>query len=191
MEQQNLPANSDGYDDGQAAACPQRRKHGFLAGLVLGVIGAGLVGFAIGATMPVAEAAFGAISHGAFGPDHDGPPTPEEAKDHAEFFVAFALHRLDASPDQQQRVQTIVDSAIDELYPVVTQHRTNRDELRAILGATTIDRAAIEKLRTQEIALADSMSKIIASAVGDSAEVLTTAQRAELLERLERFHHHR
>jgi Spy/CpxP family protein refolding chaperone len=179
---------SDSADPGHN--CPHgRRRRGFVAGLLLGALAAGLVGFAVGATMPAAEAALGVIGHGGFGPDHDGPPTPEEAKEHAEFFVGFALHRLDATDDQEQRVQDIVNGAIDQLYPVVQQHRANRDEFRGILAGPTIDRTAIEKLRVEELALADTLSRTIASALADSAEVLTVEQRTELVERLERFHH--
>ncbi len=164
----------------------RRRRHGFAAGIVLGAIGAGLVGFAVGATTPAAEAAFGLMSRRAHG--HGGPPAPEQMKEHAEFFVDFALHRLDASPGQKDQVQGIVGGAIDELVPVVEQHRRNRDELRGLLTAATIDRAAIESLRAQEVALADTLSRTVAEALADSAEVLTPSQRADLAERLARFH---
>jgi Spy/CpxP family protein refolding chaperone len=185
-----LPPSASEQNEHDEASCPHRRRHGFVAGLVLGVIGAGLIGFAIGATMPVAEAAFSAIQSSRFGAHPDGPPTAEEARDHAEFFVAFALHRLDATPDQQERVTRIVDGAVDELFPIVEKHRANRDELHTVLEASTVDRAAIEKLRVQEVALADNLSRVIASAVGDAAEVLTTEQRSELIQNMERFRHH-
>jgi periplasmic protein CpxP/Spy len=173
------------------SSCPHNhRRRGFLAGLALGVLGAGLVGFAIGATMPAAEAAIGALAHRGFGGDHDGPPTAEEAKERAEFFVGFALHRLDATPDQQDRVQKIVDGAIDDLFPSVDKHRANREQLRSILAGPTIDRAAIEKIRGEEIALADAMSKTLAAAIADSAETLSVEQRTALAERLARFHRH-
>lgn len=166
---------------------PVRRRRGFVAGILMGTIGAGLVGFAIGATMPAAEAALGAISHAGF--HDDGPPSADEMKDHADFFVGFALHHLDATDEQEQQVQKIVDGAIDDAFPVMEQHRANRDSLRTILGGTTIDRSALEKLRGEEIALVDTFSKTIANALADTAEVLTTEQRAELMEKLDRFHH--
>lgn len=164
------------------------RRRSFLAGLALGVLGAGLLGFAIGATMPAAEAALGVMARGGFG--HDGPPSPEEAKEKAEFFVGFALHRLDATPEQEAGVQKIVDGAIDEIFPLVGEHRSNRDRLRSILAAPVIDRAAVEKLRTEEMALVEALSRVVVEALADSAEVLTVEQRTELVRRLERFHHH-
>lgn len=169
-------------------ACPHSsHRRGFAAKLVLGILGAGLIGFAIGAAMPVAEAAMGAMAR--HGGGEGGPPTLEEARDHAEFFVAFALHRLDATPEQEDRVQKIVDGAIDNLFPVIDKHRANRDELRSILSSPTIDRAAIEKLRVEEVALADELSRTVAGAIGDTAEVLSAEQRATLIEHLDRFRH--
>jgi Spy/CpxP family protein refolding chaperone len=193
MKSQNVPAlppsshASDAHDD---EACPRRRRRGFLAGLLLGVVGAGLIGFGIGAAMPVADAAMGRMARRGMGHGPDGPPSVEDMKDHAEFFVGFALHRLDATPDQEAQVQKTIDGAIEQLYPIVEKHRANRDELHSVLKAATIDRAAIEKLRVEEVALADSFSKVIASAIGDTAEALTAEQRAELMDRLESFRHH-
>lgn len=181
MSESNVPVPAS-----DPAVTYTRRRRGFLGGLLLGTLGAGLVGFAIGATMPAAEAALGVMAHRGFG--DDGPPTPEHVKEHAEFFVGFALHRLDATDEQQDKVQSILDGAIDEAFPIVQEHRANKDELRTILAGHTIDRAAIEKLRTEEIALVDSLSKTLAGAIADSAEVLTLEQRTELVERLERFH---
>jgi len=172
-------------------SAPQpRRRRGFLAGLVIGVLGTGLVGFAIGASMPVAQAAIGAIAHHGFAADDDGQgPSPEEIRDHAEFFVSFALHRLDATPDQEERVQKIVDESLTELLPVVARHRANRDTLHEILKAPTVDRAAIEKLRGDTVTQAEALSRILADTIASTAEVLTVEQRTELVEHLERFRH--
>lgn len=163
----------------------RRGRHGFLSGLLLGALGAGLVGYAIGATMPVAEAAIGAFAH------HGGDrhPTLEQAQDKAEFFVGFALHRLDATPDQEVRVQELVGQAIEEFYPVMENHRAKREEFRQILGAPSVDRAAIETLRVEEIALVEDLSRALTSLIADTADVLTVEQRQELLERMDRFRH--
>ncbi|HEY2776189.1 MAG TPA: Spy/CpxP family protein refolding chaperone [Candidatus Binatia bacterium] len=181
-----LPPASHTPADDEAPPCTIRQKRrGFAAGVVLGILGAGLIGFAIGATMPAAEAAFGALAGPRSG--GDGPVSAEDARDRADFVVSFALRHLDASTGQQEKVQKIVDGAVSDLFPVVERHRAAREELRSVLSAASIDRTAIENIRTQEISLADNMSKIVASAIADSADVLTPAQRSELLERLDRF----
>lgn len=172
------------------------RPRGFLRGILFGAVAAGLIGVAIGATMPTAEAAWHAYDRmqergegRGPGPDGGGPPSAEEMGDHAEFFVAFALHRLDATDEQEDRVLDIVDAAIDQATPLIEKHRNNREALRGLLTASTIDRAALEALRAEEIAMADTLSRTLVGAIADSAEVLTAEQRAELAEHLERFRH--
>jgi len=190
MQDSSIPAlpPAAAASDEHTHTCPHsRHRRGFAAKLVVGILGAGLVGFAIGAAMPVAEAAMGAMARHSDSPG--GPPSLEEARDHAEFFVAFALHRLDATPDQEDRVHKVVDGAIDNLFPVIGKHRANREELRNILSSPTIDRSAIEKLRVEELALADELSRTLAGAIGDTAEILSPEQRTTLIERLDRFRH--
>jgi Spy/CpxP family protein refolding chaperone len=62
--------------------------------------------------------------------------------------------------------------------------RDARAAARDLLLQTTIDRAAIEKFRTEQLALADAFSKRVAQAIGDMAEVLTPEQRHKLADRL-------
>jgi protein CpxP len=184
-------------DRDPGARC-EGRPRGFLRGLLFGAVAAGLVGVAIGATMPSAEAAWHAYDRvqergEGRGPGRhgDGPPSAEEMGEHAEFFVSFALHRLGATDEQEDRVLDIVDAAIGQASPLIEKHRTNREALRGLLTASTIDRSALETLRAEEIAMADTLSRTLAGALADSAEVLTTEQRAELAEHLEHFRHHR
>jgi Spy/CpxP family protein refolding chaperone len=58
--------------------------------------------------------------------------------------------------------------------------RTARERARELLTQPTIDRAAIEAFRTEQMALAEAASKRIAQALGDAAEVLTPEQRREV-----------
>lgn len=52
--------------------------------------------------------------------------------------------------------------------------------LHGRLTAPTIDRGALELLRSREIAQIDQASKTLVQAFADAAEVLTPAQRAKL-----------
>jgi Spy/CpxP family protein refolding chaperone len=51
---------------------------------------------------------------------------------------------------------------------------------RELLLAPTVDRAAIESLRTEQMALADAFTKRVADALADMASVLTLEQRRKI-----------
>jgi len=55
-----------------------------------------------------------------------------------------------------------------------------RTTARDLLTQQTIDRAAIEKLRVDQIAVHDAASKRLVQAVADAAEALTPEQRRKL-----------
>ena len=66
------------------------------------------------------------------------------------------------------------------------------NDLRVILeniqkNDLTVEQA-LERLRQQEIALADAASKQAVTAIGDLGEVLTPEQRSELVAFVHRFH---
>ena len=54
----------------------------------------------------------------------------------------------------------------------------------AYVAVDGVDRAAIEALRAEQLALADAASKRFAQALGDTAEVLTPEQRRKIDDRL-------
>ena len=86
-------------------------------------------------------------------------------------------------------MREIVGSSLEALAPLAEQHRAHHEALVELLGQATIDRAALESLRAQELGLADAASRALVGALADVAETLTPAQRAELLELASRFHH--
>ncbi len=57
-----------------------------------------------------------------------------------------------------------------------------RQRGRELLTQTTIDRAAIEAFRAEQIAQVDAISKRVAQAVTDAASVLTVEQRRKIEE---------
>jgi Spy/CpxP family protein refolding chaperone len=109
-----------------------------------------------------------------------GPPTPEQIVARADRAVRHLAIELDASADQQAKLEAIVKSAVSDLVPMRAKVFAVRQQAHDLLTQTTIDRAAIEKLRADQIATMDSVSKRIAQAIGDAAEVLTAEQRRKL-----------
>jgi Spy/CpxP family protein refolding chaperone len=117
-----------------------------------------------------------------------GMHDPAQAKQHVGFAIEFALRGVNASEDQRQQVRRIAEGAIDKLAPLAVKHRAHREAMARELAKPEIDRAAVERLRKESIAMADEASKTIAGALTDAAEVLTPEQRGELIDLARRFH---
>jgi protein CpxP len=113
---------------------------------------------------------------------------PAAAKQHAGMAVEWVLRGVDATDEQKQQAKRITDRLIDQIGPVVEKHRGFRESMARELAKPEIDREALERLRRDEIALADQASKLAVSAIADLGEVLTPAQRAELVTFAHRFH---
>jgi Spy/CpxP family protein refolding chaperone len=110
------------------------------------------------------------------------------AQERADFAIDFVLSRVDASDDQKAQIKAIVGSAIVELFPLVDQHKTNREAFVVELSNPTIDRDALEQLRQNGLGMADQASTRLVSTIADAAEVLTPEQRNELIELARKFH---
>ena len=144
----------------------------------------------------LAGALVGAFATRAFSQGFGGPPwhmmvrgpmaplTTEQLVDRADRAVRHAAIELDATADQQAKLEAIVKSAVADLAPMRDKVRATHQKVHELLTASTVDRAAIEKLRADQIASMDTLSKRIAQAVGDAAEVLTPDQRRTLGEML-------
>jgi uncharacterized membrane protein len=63
-----------------------------------------------------------------------------------------------------------------------------RAQALVLLTAPTIDRAAIERLRADQIALADAASKRITQAVADASDVLSADQRRKIADFVAALH---
>lgn len=94
----------------------------------------------------------------------------------------YILEAIKATPEQSEKIKTIVNKARDDMRSTREGFVDARDQFADILGAATIDRAAAEKLRGERIQAIDEASKKLTTALLEAAEVLTSEQRAELLQ---------
>jgi len=167
---------------------PERpvRHRGRAAAIILGVaLAGGLVGAATTSFSQGFGGGFGPPWHMTVrGPMGFGPLTTEQLVDRADRAVRHVAIELDATADQQAKLEAIVKSAVTDLAPMRDKVRATHQRVRELLTATTVDRGAIEKLRAEQVATMDTLSKRIAQAVGDAAEVLTPDQRRKLGEML-------
>jgi Spy/CpxP family protein refolding chaperone len=134
----------------------------------------------------------GFAGHGSFGHGHGFRAQmlhdPAAAKQHAGMAVEWVLRGVDATEEQKQQAKRITDRLIDQLEPVAETHREHREAMARELAKPEIDREALERLRREEMALADQASKLAVNAIADLGEVLTPEQRADLVAFAHRFH---
>src|SRR5262245_30499651 len=57
--------------------------------------------------------------------------------------MGYVLDQIDATPEQQDKLWAIIDSTRSELRPAFREFRETREAIAGILGAPTIDRAAL------------------------------------------------
>jgi Spy/CpxP family protein refolding chaperone len=95
---------------------------------------------------------------------------------------------IDATPEQRRKIQTIVGRTADDLLTLRDKHVQSHKQISAALGAATIDRAKLDTLRAEQLALADQASKRITDALAEAAEALTPDQRADLARWFDRWH---
>jgi len=81
-----------------------------------------------------------------------------------------------------------VKGAARELLPLRAKMHDARRQAVELLSGESIDRAALETLRADQLKLAEQASKRFVQALADVADALTPEQRKQLAERLGRWH---
>ena len=158
-----------------------RKRFGFLAlfiVLTLGFLGGGLA--------VVGVAAHHIHGWGGWGGHHhmDGSPAgqmdPARRQVHVRHMVDMLSWKIDATPEQKQKLTAIADGIAKEIEPVHQKFFDAHKRLHGFLLQPTTDRAALEALRVEQLALADEVSKKLVQALADASDVLTPAQRTKL-----------
>jgi protein CpxP len=182
---QQQPSNNDINSSEQRGGCSMRRsgrRGGALFVLVAALV-AGAAGGYVGKS----------FAHGHFG-GHMGMGRnidPAKVDTHVERMIKHFAVEVDATPAQRDKLTVIAKAAAKDLLPLRGKLQSGHQQALAIAGAATVDRAAIEKLRGEQIALADTASKRMTQAMADAAEVLTPEQRQKLAQRMKERSEHR
>jgi Spy/CpxP family protein refolding chaperone len=136
-------------------------------------------------------AATHAFSQGGFGPPRWSPPgfmgfggrfDPAQAEERVDRLMRHLAIEIDATAQQQDKLRTIARAAVKDLIPMREKAMAARERAPSLLTQPTIDRAAIEAFRVEQLALADAASKRIAQALADAADVLSPEQRRKIEE---------
>jgi len=155
----------------------------WLAASALAALGLGTAG--------LAAAPPGWLGHARHGFWHarGGPHGPHAwSEEDIRYAVGWMLREVDASDEQVARVSEIASAAAADLRALHEAHRARRETFAAALVAA--DRAALERLRGEELAAAEGASQRIVLALADAADVLTPEQRQRLAEAHARHHEH-
>jgi Spy/CpxP family protein refolding chaperone len=157
-----------------AQQTPRRRffRRAAIAGAFAGLGGLGLGAFARGR------------GPGGWG---GGALDPAELDQRLDRMLKHLYVEIDATTEQQQKLGPIVKSAAKDLMPMRREMREARLKAMDLFTRDHVDRAAFEKLRAEQMELADRASKRLTAALADAAEVLTPLQRKVLSERMHRF----
>ena len=166
---------------GTPAPAPRRRGRAALLALLV-ALGVGTTAFFAGQAF--SQPGFGPFGHGGW---HGrgfmmGQMDPAQIEDRADRMVRHLAIEVDATAEQQERLRAVVKSAVRDLLPMREKAQAARQRGRELLTQTTIDRAAIEAFRAEQIAQVDAISKRVAQAVADAASVLTVEQRRKIEE---------
>ena len=154
------------------------RRGGFIFTLVVALV-AGLAGGYVGKS----------FAHGGPGHWRDGMPTdPAKMDQRVERMIKHFASKVDASAEQKDKLAAIAKSVVKDLAPLREKAQTARKQAIEILAGANVDRPALERLRAEQIQLADAGSKRLTQALADTAEVLTPEQRKKLAERMQRGH---
>ena len=115
---------------------------------------------------------------------HGGPfgggVDPARAEERADRMIRHISVEVDATAEQQEKLRGIVKHAVKDMIPMREKMFAARQQVRDLLFGQSVDRAAIEKLRAEQIGTVDALSKRFTQALADASEVLTPEQRRKL-----------
>ena len=115
-----------------------------------------------------------------------GPIDAERMGKFADKRMHRMLKSVDATDAQKEKVSAIVKASLEQGAPLAEKMRDNHLQMRKLMSAATIDKAAIESMRAEQITLMDEASKRMTSTMLAVAEVLTPGQRAKLAEKMDK-----
>lgn len=114
-----------------------------------------------------------------------GPLDPARVDEHLERMLKHLYVEIDATEEQKQRLAPIVKQAAKDLLPLRGKANEARKKAAELLTQDSVDRAAIESLRTDQLQLVEQASRRFTQALADVAEVLTPAQRRQIAQHFE------
>ena len=146
-----------------------------------------LVVFGIGFFSGKAMACEHGMGHGGPQAFMSGQPMDvERMGKYADKRIERMLDDVKASDAQKEKASAIVKASLEKGAPLAEKMRDNHIQMRKLMSAPSLDKAAIEAMRAEQIKLADEASKQMTSTMLAVADILTPEQRTKLAEKMEK-----
>lgn len=131
-----------------------------------------------------------AIAHtvGGGGWHHGRAMTAADMDAHLDAMLQHIYSEIDVTDAQKAQIDPLVRQAVAECAPLHERFGAAHDDLLALFAAERVDREAIERVRSENMRLADEATQRVARLVGDVADVLTPEQRKALVARITQMH---
>ncbi len=113
-----------------------------------------------------------------------GMPGRGDPASMAERRVDHLIKLVNGSADQKSKLLALAQAAMADMKPMREQLMAARKRGMELLSAASIDRSAIEKLRSESAQLMDGISRRMSTHMMDAAEVLTPAQRTIVADKM-------
>ena len=108
--------------------------------------------------------------------------SPQELETQWNRGADWLLERVDATEEQRNQVLAIQNSLLPDLYTFQNEREALHARIRQALGANTVDREGLERIREASLNLSDRASRRVVDSFAQALDVLTPEQRRELLE---------
>lgn len=115
---------------------------------------------------------------------------PAKVDSQVERMFKHLAAEVGATPAQRDQLAVIAKAAARDLLPMRDQLQSARRQAIELAAGRHVDRAGMEKLRSDQMLLADTASKRVTQALADAAEVLTTEQRQKITLRMKQRAEH-
>lgn len=106
-------------------------------------------------------------------------------KGHIVGFIEDSLQKNPVSGQQRQALEAVVDKTVTQMKDSKADHKAAMDQALALFQAETLDTAALQKLHADRM---ERMSATLLPALSEVHDILSPAQRAELVQALRDRH---
>lgn len=95
--------------------------------------------------------------------------------------ISHMLDRVEASPEQRSKIIAIAKAAHTDLAAMRQKRQASREKGLDMMGAATLDRAGLERVRQEQMTVADAMGQRKLAGLLDTFDVLTPEQRRTVI----------